>query len=148
MDEVWTVPGVYLLATRGEGEVAVPELALSLSSRGVELHKPDGDVVWSRMWADLRALAPVQRSVLPDGSDGIVVDVVERGQRGRRHRFVVPADDPAVMEEMIANHARAHGLQADARRQPVSVVLTGVIVVAAIATITILLLSAAHVISL
>jgi hypothetical protein len=147
MEEAWTVHGVYLLAARSDGEIAVPQLTLSLTPSGIELDKADGAVIWSRSWPELRTMSPVQRSVLPDGGDGVVVDVVERGPRGRRHRFVVPADEPASVEEAVWSHARAHGLQAASRRPPVSRALTVVIAAAAIATITTLLLSAAHVFS-
>ena len=138
--------GVYLLTKDADGQLAVPQLDLSLRPGGIELDKADGGVVWSRTWTELRALAPVQRSVLPDGTDGVVVDVVERGRRGRRHRFVVPSDDPDSLEKLLVRTARAHGLQiGGSRRNPVSHLLPAVVVVGAIATITVLLLSAAHV---
>ena len=37
-------------------------------------------------------MTPVERSVLPDGREGVVIVVVERDRR-RRHRFVLATDD-------------------------------------------------------
>jgi hypothetical protein len=61
-----------------------------------------------------------------------------------RHRFVLPADDPAATEKWVLERVRAHGLHTASRRPPVSRLLTAVIV-AAIATFTARLLAAAHV---
>jgi hypothetical protein len=145
MEEAWTVRGVYLLTAGADGEVAVPHLALTLLPEGVELDKPDGETVWSCTWPELHEMSPVERSVLPDGSDGVVVEVVEKGRRGRRHRFVLPTDDVASLEELLRRRARAHGLHTGSRHMHVSRVLTAVILLATVATLTILLLSAAHV---
>jgi hypothetical protein len=148
MEETWTVRDVYLLAAGSDGQVAVPELTLIFLPDGMELDKPDGEPVWRRRWSRLRQLATVERSTLPDGSAGVVVEVVERGRRGRRHRFVVPATDPSSFEELVTARARAHGLQTTVEGSPVSRAVTAVIVVAAIVTMTVLLLSAAHVVRL
>ena len=148
MDETWTLREVYLLTGDIDSQVAVPQLALTLLPGGIELDKPDGEIVWSRMWTELREMSLVERSVLPDGSDGVVVDVVEKGRGGRRHRFVLPSDDPAELEEQLRGRARAHGLHTAPPRTPVSRLLTAVIVLAGVATLTVLLLSAAHVLRL
>ena len=148
MEETWTIREVYLLTGDTEGQVAVPQLALTLWSGGIELDKPDGEIVWSRPWTELREMSLVERSVLPDGNDGVVVDVVEKGRGGRRHRFVLPARDPGWLEEQLRGRALAHGLHTASARTPVSRVLTAVIVLAALATLTLLLLSAAHVVRL
>jgi len=145
MEEAWTVRDVYLLTTGADGQVAVPQLALTLLPGGIELDKPDGDVVWSCTWPELREMSPVERSVLPDGSHGVVVEVVEKGRRGRRHRFVLPTDDPVSVEDLLRRRARAHGLQTASPRAPASRLLTVVIALATVATLTVLLLSAAHV---
>jgi hypothetical protein len=145
MEEAWTVRGVYLLTSGVDGQVAVPQLALTLLPEGIELDKPDGEIVWSCTWPELREMSPVERSVLPDGRDGVVVELVEKGRRGR-HRFVLPTDDPVSLEELLRRRARAHGLHsASPHTPPVSARLTAVIALAAIATLTVLLLSAAHV---
>lgn len=145
MEEAWTVRGVYLLTADADGEVAVPHLALTLLPEGVELDKPDGEVVWSCPWPELHEMSPVERSVLPDGSDGVVVQVIEKGRRGRRHRFVLPTDDAVSLEELLRSRARAHGLHTGSPHMPVSRLLTAVIALATVATLTVLLLSAAHV---
>jgi hypothetical protein len=145
MEEAWTVRDVYLLTTGVDGQVAVPQLALTLLPEGIELDKPDGEIVWSCTWPELHEMSPVERSVLPDGSDGVVVEVVEKGRRGRRHRFVFPTDDPVSVEEFFRRRARAHGLHTASPHAPASRLLTAVIALAAVATLTLLLLSAAHV---
>ena len=49
-------------------------------------------------------MSPVERSVLPDGRDGIVILVV---WRGRRRRFVLTTDDVASTEASIRCRAAA-----------------------------------------
>jgi hypothetical protein len=90
-------------------------------------------------------MSPVERSVLPDGSGGVVIAVVERDLR-RAHRFVLATDDAATTEDSIRDIAAAHGLRTKRPRPAVSPVLTAAVVVVALATVTVLLLSAAHVI--
>jgi len=75
----------------------------------------------------------------------VVVVVVERG-RGGRHRFVLATDDPVGMEAAVRTRAAAHGLRTRSARPAVSRLLMVGVVVAALATIAALLLSAAHVI--
>jgi hypothetical protein len=145
MEEAWTARDVYLLTGGADGTVAVPQLALTLLPGGIELDKPDGEIVWSCTWPELHELSPVERSVLPDGSDGVVVEVVEKGRRGRRHRFVLPTDDPVAVEELLRRRARDHGLHTASAHAPVSRLLTALIALATVATLTLLLLSAAHV---
>ena len=139
------MPDVYLLTQGAEGRVAVPHLTLNFLDSGIELEKADGELVWSCPWGELEAMAPVERSVLPDGRDGVLIVVTERGRR-RRHRFVLGAEDAASTERSIRSRAAAHGLRTNAPRPAVSRRLTAFIVVAAAVTLTLLLLSAAHVI--
>ncbi len=148
MEEAWSVPGVYLLTEGSDGDVAVPQLTLTLLPEGVTLAKDDGEQVWACPWKQLEELSPVERAVLPDGRDGVVIVVVERGGRGRRrrHRFALATDDAVSTEAAIVRHAAAHGVRTRASRQPVSRALTVLLLVGALATVTVLLLSATHVI--
>jgi hypothetical protein len=145
MEEAWSVADVYLLTAGPEGEVAVPHLTLSFLHSGLALDKADGERVWDSGWAELEEVSPVERSVLPDGRDGVVVVVLERGREGR-HRFVLATDDPVGMEAAVRTRAAAHGLRTRSARPAVSRLLMVCVAVAALATITALLLSAAHVI--
>ncbi len=88
----------------------------------------------------------MERSSLPDGRNGVVILVVERGHR--RHRFVLPTDDPASTEASIRSCAAEHGLRTTSPVRGTARLLTGSIVLAAAAVITVLLLSAVHVIHL
>jgi hypothetical protein len=144
MDEAWSVPDVYLLTTGPEGELAVPHLTLTFLDTGLELEKADGERVWDCGWSDLEAMSPVERSVLPDGRDGVVVVVVERGRQGR-HRLVLATDDALSAETEVRARAAAHGLRSSARPAVSRLLMVG-IALAGLATITALLLSAAHVI--
>lgn len=144
-DESWTVPDVYLLTEGSDGTVAVPHLRLTFRESGLELDKADGEMVWDCDWSDLVEIAPVERSVLPDGKDGVVMAVVERDRR-RRHRFVLATEDPDATEAFIRGRAGDHGLRTRWPRPAVSRLLTIVIVAAFAITITLLLLSAVHVI--
>jgi hypothetical protein len=144
-DDTWTVPGVYLLTEGPDGRVAVPDLALSFLDDGIALEKSDGEPVWSAAWSELDEMATVERSELPDGGDGVVITVVEREGR-RRHGFVLPTDDPISTESSVRALARSHRLRTNRTRRPVSRLLTASVVVAAAVTLTLLLLSAAHVI--
>jgi hypothetical protein len=145
MEESWTVPDVYLLPEGRDGELAVPHLKLTLLDSGLILDQADGDVVWRGDWGELTALAPVARSVLPDGRDGVVVVVVERARR-RRHHFVLATADVVATEAEVRRHAAAHGLRTTATPRAASRALTVAIALAALATLTVLLLSATHVI--
>jgi hypothetical protein len=145
MEEAWSVPDVYLLTEGREGTVAVPHLTLAFHESGVTLEKADGEPVWESGWSDLDEMSPVERSVLPDGRDGVVVVVVER-EHGHRHRFVLGTDDAAATEAAVRDRAAAHGLRSRAPRRAVSRLLMVVVVVAALGAMAALLLSAAHVI--
>ena len=144
-EETWTVPDVYLLTAGSDGPVAVPHLRLTFRETGLELDKADGELVWDCDWSDLVEMAPVERSILPDGKNGVVMVVVERVRR-RRHRFVLATDDADGTEELIRARAGIHGLRTRWPRPAVSRLLTLAIAVAFAVTITVLLLSAVHVI--
>jgi hypothetical protein len=141
----WTVTDVYLLTEGPDGTVAVPNLALTFSDEGIELDKADGAMVWDCRWDELEEMSPVERSVLPDGRDGVAMVVVERdGLRG--HRFVLAAGDAGSTEAWIRERAEAHGLRSATPQAPVSRLLLVTIGLALGATLTVLLLSATHVI--
>jgi hypothetical protein len=144
-DEAWTVSDVYLLTAGSDGPVAVPNLRLTFRESGLELDKADGEMVWDCGWSDLVEMAPIERSVLPGGKDGVVMIVVER-ERRRRHRFVLATDDAEATEEFIRRRAGTHGLRTRWPRPAVSRLLTLAIVAAFALTLTLLLLSAVHVI--
>jgi hypothetical protein len=144
MEEAWSVPDVYLLTEGADGELAVPHLALTFLDSGLALGKADGEPVWDSPWGELEEMSPVERSVLPDGRDGVVMVVIERGRR-RRHLFVLATDDAASTEDAIRRRAAAHGLRTRSSRPAVSRPLTVVVVMAALTTLAALLLSAAHV---
>jgi hypothetical protein len=144
-DEAWTVPDVYLLTRGSEGPVAVPHLRLTFRQSGLELDKADGELVWDCDWSDLVEMAPIERSVLPDGKDGVVMVVVERDRR-RRHRFVLATDDADATEDLIRGRAGTHGLRTRWPRPAVSRLLTLAIIAAFAVTLTLLLLSAVHVV--
>ena len=139
------MPDVYLLTEGSDGTVAVPHLQLTFRESGLELDKANGEMVWDCDWSDLLEIAPVERSVLPDGKDGVVMVVVER-ERRRRHRFVLATDDADATEDCIRGRAGNHGLATPWPRPAVSRLLTLVIVAAFAITITLLFLSAVHVI--
>jgi hypothetical protein len=141
----WHVTDVYLLTGSADGPVAVPKLALTFSVGGIELDKADGSVVWVCRWDELEEMSPVERSVLPDGRAGVAIVIVERAGR-RGHRFVLAADDPESTEGWIRERAEAHGLRSAAHQAPVSRLLLVTIGLALGAALTLLLLSAAHVI--
>jgi hypothetical protein len=125
--------------------VAVPHLQLTFRENGLELDKADGELVWDCDWSDLVEMAPIERSVLPDGKDGVVMVVVERDRR-KRHRFVLATDDAEATEDLIRGRAGTHGLRTRWPRPAVSRLLTLAIIAAFAVTLTLLLLSAVHVI--
>jgi hypothetical protein len=146
-DDTWIVSGAYLLTEGDDGGVAVPDLELTFFDDGIAVDKSDGEAVWNAAWSDLAEMSTIERAELPDGQGGVVVVIVERGGRPRlRHRFVLPADDPASTELSIQERARAHRLRTNLPKQAVSRALMTVVVLAAAATLTALLLAAVHVI--
>jgi hypothetical protein len=147
MEESWSVPDVYLLTEGPEGEVAVPHLTLTFLDIGLALDKADGEPVWGSDWSGLEEMSPVERSVLPDGRDGVVIVVVEQG-RQQSHRFVLGTEDAATTEAAVRDRAAAHGLRSTSPRRAVSRLLLAVVVLAALGAMATLLLSATHVIRL
>jgi hypothetical protein len=147
-DETWTVPEVYLLTEQpdGTGTVAVPHLTLSFFRDGIEVDKVDGEEVWSRAWGELGEMSPTARSVLPGGGDGVVLTLVERAPPQRRHRFVLGTGDADATELFIRDLARAHGLAARTRGRWGSRLVTAGLLLAFAAVMTLLLLSAVHVV--
>jgi hypothetical protein len=145
-EEAWSIPDVYLLTSGTKGRVAIPNLSLTFVGKGVELAKSDGVVVWRCTWSKMDELSAGERSTLPDGRDGLVVVVVEND--GRQHRFVLPTGDPDSVEAEIRARATLHRLRTAAPPTAVSRRLTMAVVVAAVATLAVLLLSAAHVVYL
>jgi len=141
------VPDVYLLTEGHDGVVALPRLTLTFLDSGVVLDKADGESVWESDWAGLDEMSPVERSVLPDGRQGVVIVVVEQGRR-HNHRFVLGTDDAASTEAAVRERAAAHGLRSRSPRRAVSGLLMAVLVVAALAAMAALLLAATHVIHL
>ena len=139
------MPDFYLLTAGPEGELAIPHLTLTFRDSGLALDKADGKPVWDCSWAELEEISPVDRSVLPDGRAGVVIVVVERGRRDR-HRFVLATDDPVSTEAEVRARAAAQGLRTKSARPAVSRLLMAGVAVAALATLTALLLAAAHVI--
>ena len=87
----------------------------------------------------------MERSVLPDGRDGVVIVVVERG-RERRHRFVLATDDVAATEAAVRAAPRRTACAPDRRGRAVSRLLMVVVVWLRWRAMAVLLLSAAHVI--
>jgi hypothetical protein len=144
-EDAWKVPDVYLLVEGQEGQVAVPDLTLTFGAEGIELDKTDGEMVWDCRWEALEEISPAERSVLPDGRNGVVIEVVER-DGCRRHRLVVAADDTDAVEGWVRERAGSHGLRTTSPRAAVPRLLLVAIGLAFGATLTVLLLSAAHVI--
>jgi hypothetical protein len=137
---------VHLLTEGGHGRVAIPHLELRFLRAGIELAKEDGNLAWRCAWGDLDVLTTAGRSVLPDGRSGVVVVVIEHG--GRQHRFVLPTATPSEIDTEIAARAHAHHIQTFEPPAAVSRPLTLAVVVAALGTLSVLLLSAAHVLHL
>jgi hypothetical protein len=144
MEEAWSLPDVYLVTEGLAGEVAVPHLTLTFLELGLSLAMPDGEPVWEPSWDGLDEISVVERSILPDGGDGVLIVVVEKGRK-LRHRFVVGTGDPASTEEAIRVRAAAHGLRTAAPHRAVSRWLIALVIVAAVGAMAALLLSAAHV---
>jgi hypothetical protein len=141
--DTWTVSEVYLLTEGSQGRVAIPNLQLRFSDDGVELAKEDGELAWHCAWNALDVLSTAGQSILPDGRQGVVMVIIEHG--GRQHRFVLPAVEPEMVQAEVRSRARAHRIQTFEPPAAVSRTLTVAVVVAALATVTVLLLSAAHV---
>jgi hypothetical protein len=142
--EEWSIPGVYLLTKGGDGRVAIPHLTLTFVTKGIQLAKANDEVVWSCTWSKMEELTMGERSMLPDGTDGVIMMVAEPG--GRQHRFVLPTSAPAETEGAIRSLAAAHRVHGAAPPAAVSRRLTVAVAIATVATLTVLLLSAAHVI--
>ena len=143
--EAWTVRDVYLLTESDDRTIAVPNLSLTFAEDGVRLARTGGDDLWKCAWSGLEELSTASHSVLPNGRNGVVVMVVERHDT-RTHRFVVPSENAASTEAAVQGRAAAHGLRTNAPpKAAVSRPLTTAVIAAGVVTLTVLLLSAAHV---
>ena len=109
-DEAWAVPDVCLLTAGSDGTVAVPDLLLTFRQSGLGPGKADGEMVWDCDWSALVETSPMERSVLSDGKDGVVMVVFERHRR-RHHRFVLATEDAEAAEDFIRGRAGSHGLR-------------------------------------
>jgi hypothetical protein len=106
----------YHLTSGTPGPSAVAGCQLDLGRRGVTLRDPDGTPIWSAPWSAVTGLTAVERTTLPDGRTGIVVVVRARPpvtslEAADIHRVVVPADQPAAVEEQLVALARARGIE-------------------------------------
>ncbi len=145
-DGQWTLTGVYLLpdAVGGAaGSGAVADLSLTFLDGGVELVGAGGDTVWACDWSDLAQMSPSGYAELPDGGAALQLLAVERS--GRRWHLVVPADDTETAAASIRSRARSHHVRSAAPTPAVRRSVTIAVAVLAAATLTVLLLSAAHV---
>ncbi len=111
------MPDVYLLTEGRDGVVAVPRLTLTFLDSGLALDKADGGSVWESDWGGLEEMSPVERSVLPDGREGVVIVVVEQGRR-HSHRFVLGTDDAARPRPPSGSGLRPTGCAAGRRGAP------------------------------
>jgi hypothetical protein len=144
--EAWSVDDVYLLTDGRDGRIAVPQLRIGFDQAGLTLTKASDEVVWSSPWVELSGLSTADRSVLPDGREGIVIVIAERN--GVRHRFVLPTDDPAEMESRLRTMALAQRLTTNRTPRAAARPLTALVALATVATLVALLLAAHHVIHL
>lgn len=138
------MPEVFLLTDDSGGRVAIPHLQVNFVATGIELDPGDGELAWRCNWEELEQLFTAERSIHPDGREGVVVVVVEKS--GHRHRFVIPTDDAGRSESRIRALAVAHGVSHSEGSPAASKILTAAVIIATVATVVVLLLSAAHVI--
>ena len=128
------------------GPTAVPGLHLSLGDEGVIAVASDGESVWKIDWDGVIDISTGERSSLPGGGVGVVLDVTVAG--AGTQRFVIPADDRSAIDDAVRMMIDRYGSTAAARRGVLRTALcVGVLVVEA-AVITVLLLAAGHVIHL
>jgi hypothetical protein len=127
---------VYLLTAESDGDVAVPGLTVVLDGSGLTVRKPDGAVGAVVTWADVSGLVANKRMRTPAGNPGVII---EAATASRTHRFVVPSDNPDGLEYEVMQLATGvpgrpapAPAPAPARR---SAVLTGALVVLAVAII-------------
>ena len=118
-------------------------LRLTFTDGGVELVGTGGDTVWECDWSDLAEMSPSGYAELPDGGDALQLLAVERS--GRRWNLVVPADDTETAAASIRSRARSHDVRSAPTTPAVRRSVTIAVAVLAAATLTVLLLSAAHV---
>ncbi len=145
-DGKWTLTGVYLLPDPDPdavGSGAGEGLSLTFLDAGVELAGAGGDTVWACDWSDLAEMSPSGYAELPDGGDALQLLAVERS--GRRWHLVVPADDTGTAAASIRSRARSHDVRSAPTTPAVRRSVTIAVAVLAAATLTVLLLSAAHV---
>jgi hypothetical protein len=131
-----TLTGVHVLASNGDGQLAVPGMWLVLDQIGVTVLKPDGKVGAVLPWAELVRVTAVERARAPVGGQALVI---EAATESRTHRFLVPTDDPGELAAVVAEVVAARtgpttrqGRDRRRRRRIAAFVVLGTLVIAGV----------------
>lgn len=90
---------VYLVVSDGQDQAAVPGFRVIVDQLGLTLLKPDGRAGAVIPWTGLTGLGVMARTETDVGQPACLV---EAATAGARHRFVVPTDDAAGLESVLA----------------------------------------------
>jgi hypothetical protein len=140
-----SVRDVYLLVDGPQGLRATPGHDLRVGGDGLTLASTGGATVWSVPWSEVDQLAVPERSPLPDGREGVVVEVATA--QGTKRRCLVPAGHWWALGGAFEALARSRGV-APGRERRLPWLLTALLVLMAAGAVAALLLASGHLIRL
>jgi hypothetical protein len=138
--------GVCELTPGPDGPITVPELNLCFDDEGIEITNCAGERIWVASWNDVTEITTPIRSKTPDLRRGVVVLVGIRDVD--EHRLTIPASRPQSVEKTLGKIARARAVAPDRPERPALKVVSVVVVALSAAGVTLLLLTAGHILHL
>ena len=126
------VDDAFLVSDVEGKSLALPGFRLQFDALGITVLKPDMSTAAVLPWEDISKLSISACASGPDGRSGLTLDV----QGERNHRFVIPSEEPDVLQADLSRFSSQVAAKVPARsRSAVMVVLVVVLVVVAAAAI-------------
>jgi hypothetical protein len=94
-----TLPDVYLVTAESGRQLAVNGLGLFLDEFGLTVLSPEGKTAAKLAWSELTSLRTKGRTTAPAGETALLLEATSAT---RSHQFLVPTEDPAALERLIA----------------------------------------------
>jgi hypothetical protein len=94
-----TLRDVYLLTAESDRQLAVNGLGLVVDDFGLTVVSPEGKTAAKLAWSELTSLRSKGPTTAPAGESAVLLEATSAT---RAHQFLVPTEDPAALERVIA----------------------------------------------